>query len=101
MADAVCAQLRHGPRGDHAGCRLSRSEIQAGNARMRARRAHEHEPALARKVEVVAIATLAGEEALVLEPFLGARSAEARRGRIELHLQGDGAHGPGILGTLE
>src|SRR5438093_8124706 len=59
---------------------------------MRMRRAHQNEPALPRKLEVVAIAPLAGEKPLVFEPLLRARRAEARRRRIELHLQWLGAH---------
>src|SRR5947199_3228800 len=59
---------------------------------VRVRRTHEHEPALARELQVVAIAPLAGEKALAFEPLLRARRAEARRRRIELDLQRLSAH---------
>src|SRR3954467_6013359 len=62
------------------------------------RRAHEHQPALPRKLEVVAIAPLAGEKALVFEPLLGARRAKARGCRIELDLQAGRSHGRGKTG---
>ena len=51
------------------------------------RRAHHHQPRETRKLQVVAIAAFADEEAVVLQALLGARGAEARRRRIELDLE--------------
>ena len=89
MPHAVGAQLCHGPGGYHPRCFLYFRKVNGADARMRMRRAHQHQPALVRQLQVVAVATLAGEEALILQPLLRARGAEACRRRIELHLQGD------------
>src|SRR6202165_4399607 len=51
------------------------------------RRAHYHEPGQVWKLQVVAVAALADEQAVVFQALLGARGAEARRRRIELDLQ--------------
>src|SRR5688500_15049269 len=51
------------------------------------RRAHEHQPRLAGKGPVVAEEPLAEQQAVVLEPLLRARLAEARDGWVELDLQ--------------
>src|SRR5687767_10380384 len=53
------------------------------------RGAHQHHPACAVELEIVAVATLTGEQPVVLESLLRARRAKTRRRRVELHLQGE------------
>src|SRR4051812_39545697 len=55
---------------------------------MGVRRAHHSEPREPGELPVVAIASLAYEKAIVLQPLLRARGAEARGGGVELDLQG-------------
>ncbi len=61
-------QLGSGHHQQHAGCGLGRRGVQPRDLRVRGRRAQHVAVRLAREVDVVGVASLAGDEPLVLDP---------------------------------